>query len=87
MLKWLGSSSTIMYYEVYRKTSDSGDWQLLASPEAVGNNLASYEWVDTTAMPGIIYDYGLIAVTIFGTTSRGSNFCQYAVPPTNTGDC
>ena len=87
VLKWLGSSTNIVHYEVYRKTSDGGDWQLLANPEAVGDNRASYEWVDTTAMSGIDYDYGLIAVNQYGNKSSGTIFCQYSVPTTNTGDC
>ena len=87
MLKWMGNGAHLIHYEVYRKTSDGGDWQLLANPEAVGDNRASYEWVDTTAMSGIDYDYGLISVNQYGKKSRGTFSCQYSVPLTNTGDC
>ena len=87
MLKWLGNAADLAHYEVYRKISDGGDWQLLANPEPVGDNRGPYEWVDTTAVPGIDYDYGLISVNIYGKKSDGTLFCQYSVPAANTGDC
>ena len=71
VLRWLGTGADdIQYYQVYRTTLNTSDWQQLAKIEMIDENEGDYQFVDTAITSGIGYVYGVSAVAIYGKASE-----------------
>lgn len=71
VLGWLGTGADdIQYYQIYRTTLNTSDWQQLAKIEVVGENEGDYQFVDTAITPRIGYVYGVSAVAVYGKASE-----------------
>ena len=70
ILTWLGTGDDrIIYYQIYRKTVDGGDWERVTRIESIGDNRGWYEFRDTPRERGIGYIYGVSAIDTYGNES------------------
>ncbi|HXY51021.1 MAG TPA: choice-of-anchor D domain-containing protein [Terriglobales bacterium] len=74
-VSWVGSSSTVIGYKVYRGSQSGGPYVAVnSSPDA------SLGYVDSTVQAGMTYYYVVTAVDTSGTESVYSNEARAAIP-------
>lgn len=81
LLTWMGTGSDIdTHYNVYRRDTASGEWQVIASVAVLKDNRGAYSYLDLPPESGDAVSYAVSTVDRYGKESSPANIDMESSP-------